>query len=89
MHIIAKVLDAIENVSSLKRNNVRDIYLAQFGSDIIPHCVAKYQDSPAADYRADLVRFVLRYAREDNRSVQFTTNALSDRSWKVRHTNGP
>jgi hypothetical protein len=65
MSQIRRVLDAIEQVSSLKRSNVRDIYLAQFGREIIPHCVTKYQDNPAADYRADLVRFILRYACQD------------------------
>ena len=82
--VIRKVLDALDHSSSLRRTNVRDILLAQFGPDIIPVCMEKFADTPA-EYRADLVRFVLRYAQTDPRAVGFAILALNDRSRMVRH----
>lgn len=83
--VIRQVLDLLATTSEVKRLNVRHVLLAQFGADIIPHCVNKYQERPRADYRAHLVRFVLRYARVDSRSVEFARSALADKSRKVRH----
>lgn len=85
MHIIARTLDLLERTSSVKRHSVRDILLAQFGSGIVPFCAAKYEACPPSDYRADLVRFVLRYARTDRQAVELAVRALDDRSRKVRH----
>jgi len=82
--VIRQVLDLLETTSHQKRDNVRTILLAQFGCDIIPHCVNKYLEQPPAEYRAQLVRFVLQYARVDMRSVEFARYALPDKSRKVR-----
>lgn len=85
MQVISRILDLLESTTTAKRWSVREIYLAQFGTEIIPCCEAKYGQQPAADYRADLVRFVLRYARVDDRALRLARSALQDRSRTVRH----
>ena len=52
--VIRQVLDLLETTSHQKRDNVRTILLAQFGCDIIPHCVNKYLEQPPAEYRAQI-----------------------------------
>ena len=85
MQVINRILDLIESTTPAKRSAIREIYLAQFGAELIPCCAAKYLQQPAADYRADLVRFVLRYARADDRALRLARSALQDRSRTVRH----
>lgn len=85
MQVLNRILDLIESTTPAKRSAVREIYLAQFGAELIPCCEAKYLQQPAADYRADLVRFVLRYARADDRALRLARSALQDRSRTVRH----
>ena len=86
MHAIDQVLDLMETTTPVKRENVRYIYLAQFGAGIIPHCIERYASASRADMRADMVRFLIKYARRHDECMAFAVGALSDRSRKVRHS---
>ncbi len=83
---IEALLDLAEQTTSVKRINIRDIYLAQFGREIIPACVRRFVHSRKADFRADLLGFVLRYGTEDLRVVTMAILALRDPSQKVRQS---
>ena len=85
MHVIERVLDLMETTTPVKRENVRYIYLAQFGADIIPHCIERFARASQASIRADLVAFLIQYSRLHDECVTFAVSALSDRSRKVRH----
>jgi hypothetical protein len=70
--------------SSLKRDNIRSIFLDRIGEDIIGYCEKYYRSSSKADFRNDLLRFVIRYARKNRKSTNLAIAGLEDKSKKVR-----
>ena len=85
-HVIERLLDLMASTTTQKCSNLRYIYLAQFGADIIPFCAQRYSESSDAGFRGALMRFVIQYSRTDDRAVSLAISALSDRSQKVRHS---
>ena len=83
---IAEALSLMESWTPQARHNVRDIYLAQYGAAIIPCCIAAYGVVKDSGFRSDLLRFVLRYARDRQEVVAFAIGALNDRSNRVRES---
>lgn len=76
----------MDHCSPVQRQNIRHIYLAQFGEEIISHCITHYRESPKAEIRRDLLRFVLRYARHRSDVIDFALCALDDKSSTVRES---
>ncbi len=86
MHVIDQVLDLIESTSEMKRSNLRQIYLSQFGPSIIPFCIARFSRTSRAPIRSDLLRFLIRYAKTSDEVCDFGIRALNDRSKVVRES---
>lgn len=83
---IPELFDLMERSTPRQRDNLRNIYLSQFGAAIIPFCLEAFERSKDASFRNDLVRFVTRYARERDDVIRFAIQALADRSVKVRQS---
>ncbi len=84
--VIERLLAFMASTSRVNRANLRYIYLAQFGAAIVPYCTNQYRHTRQADYRYDLVRFVLQYAPTCDSAIDFAIQALADRSKKVRQS---
>lgn len=83
---IDEFFQLMETTTSAKRDTIRTIYLERIGDEIIKYCEKYFYRSSKADFRNDLLRFVIRYARTNKQATDFAIKALSDKSKKVRES---
>lgn len=83
---IEEFFQLMENTTSTKRDNIRSIYLDRIGDDIIEFCEKYFYKTSKADFRNDLLRFVIRYAQTNKNASRFAIKALNDKSKKVRES---
>ena len=76
----------MEDTSSRNRDNIRSIFLDRIGDEIIDFCEKYYYRASKADFRNDLIRFVIRYAQTNKNATDLAIKALSDKSKKVRES---
>ncbi|MCA3003222.1 MAG: hypothetical protein ING68_03415 [Rhodocyclaceae bacterium] len=84
--VIDETLELIGRCTPVQRWNIRTLYLAQFGDAIVPHCINHFRIQPQAEVRSDLLRFLIRYARDRDDVVALAIMALRDRSRVVRES---
>ena len=83
---IDEFFQLMENTSSTKRANIRSIFLERIGEEIIEFCEKYYCKTSKADFRNDLLRFVIRYAQSNKDATNLAVKALNDKSKIVRES---
>lgn len=84
--VIDETLELIGRCTPVQRWNIRELYLAQFGDAIVPHCINHFRIQAQAEVRSDLLRFLIRYSRYRDDVVDVAIMALRDRSKVVRES---
>jgi hypothetical protein len=81
---IDKIFELISRSNPTARENIKTFYLDRIGEEIIDYCIKHFKKEKNAEVRCDFLRFIIQYAKIDNRVTEFARTALTDKSKKVR-----
>jgi hypothetical protein len=81
---IDSIFNLLSTSKSTTRENIKSLYLDRIGDSIIDYCIKHFEITSKADVKCDYLRFVIQYAKTDNRVTDFAKKALADKSKKVR-----